>query len=51
MYTLPQYCVLDRVAEISPALEGVTLKALEACDTIHVRTRNSDYEIFRLDPK
>jgi hypothetical protein len=25
--------------------------ALEACDTIHVRTRNSDYEIFLLDPK
>jgi hypothetical protein len=32
-------------------LEGVSLTTLEACDTIHVRTRNSDYEIFLLDPK
>jgi len=51
MYTIPRYCDLDEVAEISPLLEGVTLTALEACDTIHVRTRNSDYEIFLLDPK
>src|SRR5688572_33057464 len=51
MYTLPRYCDLDGVAEISPLLEGVRLMALEACDTIHVRTRNSDYEIFLLDPK
>src|SRR5262249_58644314 len=51
MYTIPRYCDLDGVAEISPSLEGVTLMALEACDIIHVRTRNSDYEIFLLDPK
>jgi hypothetical protein len=51
MYTIPQYCDLDGVVEICPLLEGVTLMALEDCDTIHVRTRNSDYEIFLLDPK
>ncbi len=51
MYVIPRYCDLDEVAEISPSLEGVTLTELEACDTIHVRTRNSDYEIFMLDPK
>jgi hypothetical protein len=51
MYTIPRHCDLDGVTEISPLLEGVTLMALEACDTIHVRTRNSDYEIFLLDPK
>jgi hypothetical protein len=51
MYTVPRYCDLDGVIEISPLLEGVTLTALETCDTIHVRTRNSDYEIFLLDPK
>src|SRR5215813_12765108 len=51
MYTIPRYCDLDGVAEISPSLEGVTLMALEACDIIHVRTRNSDYEIFLLDPE
>jgi hypothetical protein len=51
MYAIPRYCDLDGVTEISPLLEGVTLMALEACDTIYVRTRNSDYEIFLLDPK
>src|SRR5215475_14573626 len=51
MYTIPRYCDLDGVIEISPLLEGVALMALEACDTIHVRTRNSDYEITLLDPK
>jgi hypothetical protein len=51
MYTVPRYCDLDGVAEISPLLEGVTLTELEACDMIRARTRNSDYEIFLLDPK
>src|SRR4030095_3172467 len=51
MYTIPGYCDLDGVVEISPLLEGVTLMTLKACDTIHVRTRNSDYEIFILDPR
>jgi hypothetical protein len=51
MYHIPQYCALDGGAEISPLLEGVTLMTLEACDTIRARTRNSDYEIFLLDPK
>jgi hypothetical protein len=51
MYALPRYCDLDGVSEISPLLEGVTLMTLKACDTIHVRTRNSEYEIFLLDPE
>ena len=51
MYTIPRFCTLDGVTEISPALEGVILGMLGACDTIHVRTRNNDYEIFLLDPK
>jgi hypothetical protein len=51
MYALPRYCDLDEVSEISPLLEGVTLMTLKACDTIHVRTRNSEYEIFLLDPE
>jgi hypothetical protein len=51
MYTVPRYCTLDGGTEISPLLEGVTLMTLKACDTIHVRTRNSLYEIFLLDPK
>ena len=51
MYTVPRYCSLDEVAEISPILEGVTLMAMEACDMIQARTHNSEYEIFLLDPK
>ena len=50
MYTIPRYYDLDGVVEISPLLEGVSLMTLKACDTIHVRTRNSEYEIFILDP-
>lgn len=51
MYTIPQICTLDGATEISPTLEDVTLGTLEACDTIYARTRNSDYEIFLLDPE
>ena len=51
MYTIPRYCTLDGVTEISPALEGVILRTLEACDMIQARTRNSVYEIFLLDPE
>jgi hypothetical protein len=51
MYTIPQFCALDEVAEINPAMEDVTLGTLEACDTVYARTRNSDYEIFLLDPE
>ncbi len=51
MYTMPKYLTLDGVIEISDELEGVTLETLKPCDTIHVRTRNSDYEVFLLDPE
>src|SRR5215831_8954220 len=51
MYTIPRYCTLEGVAEISGALEGVTLMTLEACDMIQARTRNSVYEIFLLEPQ
>jgi hypothetical protein len=51
MYAIPRCCNLEVVTEINPALEGVILGTLEACDMIHARTRNSDYEIFMLDPK
>ncbi|MCI0663005.1 MAG: hypothetical protein L0220_18210 [Acidobacteria bacterium] len=36
---------------MSDRLEGVALKSLKPCDTIHARTLNSDYEIFLLDPE
>lgn len=34
-----------------PPESGVSLKALQPFDTIHVRTLSSDYRIFLLDPK
>ena len=37
--------------EKSPSPEGVALETLAPYDTIYVRTRNSDYRIFMLDPK
>ncbi len=51
MYTIPRNSTLDGVTEMSPALEGIILKTLEACDMIQARTRNSVYEIFMLEPK
>jgi hypothetical protein len=51
MYTKPQYCTLDETIEISDELEGVTLQTLKPSDTIRVRTCNSDYEIFLLEPE
>lgn len=51
MYTVPRYCTLDGASAISAKLEGVTLRTLEPCDTIHARTYNHDYEIFLLDPE
>jgi hypothetical protein len=51
MNTIPQFCTLDGAAAISLRLESVTLRTLGACDTIHARTHNHDYEIFLLDPE
>jgi hypothetical protein len=51
MYTMPQYCTSDETIEMSDGLEGVTLQTLKPCDTIHVRTYNSDYHIFLLEPE
>jgi hypothetical protein len=42
--------LLDNAVKISPFLPGVALESLAAFDTIWVRTRNSDYRIFLLDP-
>src|SRR5262245_19850973 len=51
MDTMPKFCTVDGVTEICDELEGLTLRTLEACDMIHARTRNNDYEIFLLDPE
>jgi hypothetical protein len=51
MFARPQYCTLDKTLEISDGLEGVTLRTLKPRDRIHVRTCNSDYDIFLLEPE
>jgi RNA polymerase-binding transcription factor DksA len=42
---------LDHLTEIDHSFDGVALETLASFDTIWVRTRNSDYRIFLLDPK
>ena len=50
MHTIPRFCSLDGFTELSAALEGIALRTLNAFDTIHARTLNSDYYLFLLDP-
>jgi hypothetical protein len=51
LHSVPRHCSLDGFAEISNSLEGVALKMLRPRDTIHARTRNSDYRIVLVDPE
>jgi hypothetical protein len=51
MSTFPQYSTLDETIEISDEFEGMALQTLKPCDTIHMRTCNSDYDIFLLEPE
>jgi hypothetical protein len=51
MDTVPQYCTLDETIETMDGLEGVALQTLKPCDTIHVRTCNSEYDIFLFEPE
>lgn len=50
MHSIPRFCSLDGFTELSATLEGLALRTLNAFDTIHARTANSDYFIFLLDP-
>lgn len=43
--------LLDNLMRVSPSLPGVVLETLDPFDTISVRTRNSEYRLFLLDPK
>jgi hypothetical protein len=51
MYTKNKYCTLDETIGLSEELEGIMVETLKPCDTIHVRTCNSDYEVFLLEPE
>ncbi len=48
---IPRWCGLEYLVEIDPTHKGVELETLEPFDTIWVRTLNSEYRIFLLDPK
>lgn len=51
MHENPRHCSLEGLTEISRSLQGVELSTLAPFDTIAVRTVNSDYRIFLLDPE
>jgi hypothetical protein len=51
VHSIPRHCSLDGFAEISGSLDGVSLRVLRPRDTIHARTRNSDYRIVLIDPE
>ncbi len=51
MHEIPKCCSLEGLTETSPSLQGVELATLVPFDTIAVRTVNSDYRIFLLDPE
>ncbi len=51
MHAIPRSCSLEGPTELSRSLQGVELATLVPFDTIAVRTVNSDYRIFVLDPE
>jgi len=51
MYTRPQISTSEETIDLSKDLEGLMLDTLRPCDTIHVRTWNSNYEVFLLEPR
>ncbi|MBX3279449.1 MAG: hypothetical protein KF868_15710 [Acidobacteria bacterium] len=50
LHTIPRYCSLDGFAELS-ANEGFAIRTLAPFDTIRLRTLNSDYYIFLVEPE
>ena len=50
LHSIPRYCSLDGFAELSSA-EGVALRMLSPFDTIRLKTLNSEYYLFLLDPE
>jgi hypothetical protein len=51
MHAIPLCGSLEGLTEIGRSLQGVELATLAPFDTIVVRTRNSNYRIFLLDPE
>ena len=50
-YSIPRYCSLEGITEITKVLQGLELETLARFDTIKVQTVNSQYRIFLLDPE
>lgn len=50
MDTIPRCCTLEGFCEISAGLEGFDVRRLEPCDTAFVRTQNTDYQLYWVDP-
>lgn len=50
LHTIPRYCSLDGFAELS-ANEGFAIRALAPFDIIRLKTLNSDYYIFLVEPE
>jgi hypothetical protein len=50
LHSIPRYCSLDGFAELSSA-EGVALRMLSPFDTIRLKTLNSEYYLFLIDPE
>lgn len=51
LHLIPQCSSLKRLTDLSPLLQGIELATLATFDTILVRTVNSEYRIFMLDPE
>ena len=47
----PHCCSGDGLTSVTLASEGIDLHTLAPFDTINVRTRNTNYRIFLLDPE
>lgn len=50
LHTIPRYCSLDGFAELS-ACDGIALRNLHAFDAIRIKTLNSEYYIFLIEPE
>lgn len=51
LHVIPQCSSVRRLTDLSPSLQGIELATLATFDTILVRTLNSEYRIFMLDPE
>ena len=51
IHLIPRCSSLERLTDLNKSLEGFELATLATFDTVLVRTVNSEYRIFMLDPE